>query len=84
MRQALAEVVERLRRQPQGVAFRELRRICEECFGAPRNQGGSHLVFRTGLREPAFVNIQPKGKMAKPYQCRQVADAIEAKLRGDG
>jgi len=81
VRQGLAEAVERLRRQPQGVAFRELRGICEECFGAPRKQGGSHLVFRTGLREPAFVNIQRKGKMAKPYQCRQVADAIEAQIR---
>jgi hypothetical protein len=83
MRPGLPEVVNRLRRQPQSIAFRELRRVCEECFGAPRRQGGSHLVFKTGLREPALVNIQPKGKMAKPYQCRQVADAIEAKLKGD-
>ncbi len=76
-------MVERLRRRPQSVAFRELRKFCEECFGPPRKKGGSHLIFKTGLRDPPFVNIQRKGTMAKPYQCRQVADAIEAKLKGD-
>jgi hypothetical protein len=33
----------------------------------------------SGRASPGLI-----GKMAKPYQCRQVADAIEAKLRGNG
>lgn len=77
-------MVERLRCRPQAIIFRELRRICEECFGAPRRQKGSHLIFKTNLRDHALVNIQARGNMAKPYQCRQVASAIEAMLKGNG
>lgn len=78
------EVVERLRCQPRTITFRELRQICEECFGVPRRQRGSHLIFKTKLRNHALINIQARGKMAKPYQCRQVASAIEAMLKGSG
>jgi len=44
--------------------------------------GAAHPIYKTGLVEPAIVNIQPRGKMAKPYQCRQVAGAVKAKLKG--
>jgi hypothetical protein len=67
---------------PRSVTFAELRKLCEHYFGEGRKGGGSHLIFRTGLRDPAIVNIQPKGKMAKPYQCRQVAAAIRAAKGG--
>jgi hypothetical protein len=36
------------------------------------------------LAEIPLVNIQPAGKMAKPYQCRQVAAAIARKVEGEG
>lgn len=73
----LDEIEALLDSDPQSVSFVELRKLCESYFGACR-QHGSHLIFRTGLREPAIVNIQPKGRMAKPYQCRQAAAAIRA------
>lgn len=73
----------RLEAEPASIQFSELRKVCEHFFGKPRHRGGSHLIFKTGLREPALVNIQPQGKMAKPYQCRQVAAAVRAfKRRG--
>lgn len=84
MASSLEELLGRLETEPQSISFAELRRVCEHHFGQPRRSGGSHVVFKTGLREPALVNIQPQGKMAKPYQCRQVAAAVRArKAQGD-
>jgi hypothetical protein len=76
-------LVARLSSAPRSVTFAELRWVCERFFGEPRSHGSSHLVFRTGLRDPAIVNFQRAGKMAKAYQCRQVARAIRA-LRTEG
>lgn len=65
---------------PASVRFRELRQLCEEVFGARRQGRGSHLLFRTGLREHPIVNLQPRGSMAKPYQVQQAVRAIRLKL----
>lgn len=70
----------RLEGAPASVTFAELRRFCVAVFGEGRQSDGSHLIFRTGLRELPIVNIQPRGKMAKAYQCRQVARAARALL----
>lgn len=70
----------RLEGEPASVPFLQLRRFCEVAFGEGRRGRGSHLIFRTGLPEAPIVNIQPRGKMAKPYQCRQVARAARALL----
>ena len=75
------EIIERLRRNPHGVRFADLARICDRYFGAPRRRGGSHLVYRTPWRGVPRVNIQNDNGMAKVYQVRQVARAIE-KLEG--
>ncbi len=81
--QYCAELLPRLERAPTSVTFAELRRFCVAIFGRGgegRRGKGSHLIFRTGLPELPIVNIQPRGKMAKPYQCRQVAQAAQALL----
>lgn len=81
--QFYAELLPRLESAPASVTYAELRRFCVAVFGEGRRGGGSHLVFRTGLRELPIVNIQPRGKMAKPYQCRQVARAARALISRD-
>lgn len=78
-----AELLPRLELAPASVTFAELRRLCVAVFGRggeARRSGGSHLIFRTVLRELPIVNIQPRGKMAKAYPCRQVARAARALL----
>lgn len=77
--ESVEALAQRLRTHARSFGFAELRRVCEHYFGPPRQRGTSHMVFKTGVAIPALVNIQPHGKMAKPYQCRQVAAAIEAK-----
>ncbi len=74
-------LVTRLAKAPQTVTFAEIRDVCDFFFTFDR-QEGSHRIYKTGVPERAIVNIQPCGKMAKPYQCRQVAAAVKAKLKG--
>ena len=79
MGESAGQLALRLRTHAKSFTFADLKRVCEHYFGGSRQKGTSHLVFKTGIATPALVNIQSQGKMAKPYQCRQVAEAIAAK-----
>ena len=76
-----AAVLARLRRNPKGVRFSELAKVCEAYFGEPRQRGTAHRVYRTPWPGDPRVNIQNANGMAKAYQVRQVIKAIE-KLEG--
>lgn len=52
-------------------------KVCEYYFGPARTTSGSHAVFRTPWNGDPRVNIQNHGGTAKPYQVRQVLDAID-------
>ena len=71
------EIVDEFRRNPRGVRFRDLARVCDARFGQPRQRGGGHRVYRTPWPGDPRVNIQSAKGMAKPYQVRQVIRAIE-------
>ncbi len=73
------ELLEKLRADPAAVTFAELVRVCRHYFPDERRGKGSHLIFRTGLIEQPLLVVQPRGRMAKEYQCRQVVSAIEKK-----
>ena len=66
-----------MRLQPAGVRYSDLKKLCEACFGKPRQHGSSHAVFRTPWPGDPRVNIQNDRGKAKPYQVRQVLLAIE-------
>ena len=74
-------VLDDFRRNPRGVRFRDLARVCDACFGEPRRRSGSHRVYRTPWPGDPRVNIQSVKGMAKAYQVRQGIRAIE-KLEG--
>jgi hypothetical protein len=61
------------------IRFHDLFKLCEHFFGAPRNPGSSHYVFKMPWPGDPRVNIQNDKGKAKPYQVRQVLKAI-AKL----
>ena len=69
--------LEWIRRNPQGVSFRDLCKLCDAYFGAPRKRGTSHRVYATPWWGDPRVNIQNNRGMAKAYQVRQVIKAIE-------
>jgi len=61
---------------PSNVHFEDLLKVCRKYFGRPR-VAGSHHIFKTPWPGDPRINIQRDGKMAKPYQVRQVTKAIE-------
>jgi len=75
------KTLEQMRREPANVRFADLLKVCEEYFGAPRQRGSSHAVFRTPWQGDPRVNIQNEKGKAKAYQVRQVLQAID-KIKG--
>lgn len=59
----------------KNVKFRDLLRICTQFFGEPTIKG-SHHRFKTPWAGDPRINIQKDGKMAKPYQVKQVLKAL--------
>lgn len=56
--------------------FSELLKICESCFGSYRINS-SHHIFKTPWQGDPRINLQKgKGNSAKPYQVRQVLNAL--------
>ena len=73
----IEQVVEQMRREPSNVSFNDLQKICTHYFGKPRQSGSSHAVYKTPWPGDPRVNIQNTKGKAKPYQVRQVLQAIE-------
>ena len=71
------KLLEQMRREPANVRFNDLKQLCEIYFGKPRQAGSSHAVFKTPWPGDPRVNIQNSKGKAKPYQVRQVLQAIE-------
>jgi hypothetical protein len=72
-------IVAAMRANPVGVRYSDLMKVCMQYFGAPRQRGSSHAVFKTPWPGDPRVNIQSDKGKAKAYQVRQVLRAI-AKL----
>lgn len=73
---SIDKILQQMHREPANIRFSELRKVCEHFFGPPRQQGSSHLIFKTPWPGDPRVNIQNAGGKAKPYQVKQVLQAI--------
>lgn len=73
-----AKLIAKMRTSPQNVTYDELRKVCDEYFGEPRESGSSHAVYKMPWHGDPRVNIQ-RGKdgKAKRYQVEQAIAAIE-------
>jgi len=76
------KIIEKMRRSPEGVRYADLFKVCEEHFGAARQNSTSHAVFKTPWEGDPRVNIQNNNGKAKAYQVRQVLQALD-KLEGE-
>jgi len=76
------KILKEMENAPQDVRFSDLAGVCQHFFGAARQKGTSHHVYKTPWPGDPRVNIQ-KGKSgkAKAYQVKQVLAAIK-KLEG--
>lgn len=73
----IKKILAELKNNPQNVNFTDLVKVCTHYFGEPRRQGTSHCVYKMPWGGDPRVNIQNDKGKAKPYQVRQVLDAIE-------
>ena len=71
------DIVAEMRKNPKGIRYGDLCRVCDFYFGAARQASGSHHVYKTPWPGDPRVNIQDHNGMAKVYQVRQVLKAIE-------
>lgn len=78
---SIEKLLEQMRREPANVGFNELKKVCQTYFGKPRQDGSSHAIFKTPWPGDPRVNIQIASGKAKPYQVRQVLQAID-KIEG--
>ena len=67
----------KVKRNPKGVRFSELCKICDYFFGEPRQKKSSHRIYKTPWQGDPRVNIQNYKGKAKVYQVKQVLLAIE-------
>lgn len=74
---AVADILGRMRENPQNVRFRDLCKVCDYYFGSPRQKGTSHRVYKTPWPGDPRVNIQSNKNNAKAYQVKQVLLALE-------
>ena len=73
----IKDILVQMQRNPKGVAFSDLCKVCDHYFGEARQTGGSHKIYKTPWQGDPRVNIQNDKGMAKAYQVKQVLKAIE-------
>ena len=73
----VATILEAMKRNPKGIRFSDLCRVCDEYFGEARQRGTSHRIYPTPWPGDPRVNIQEDKGCAKAYQVRQVLQAID-------
>lgn len=73
----MLEILNSMRSNPKNIRFVDLCKVCDEYFGDPRQSGSSHRVYKTPWQGDPRVNIQNSKGKAKPYQIKQVLQAIE-------
>lgn len=74
---SIEDIVANMQRNPKGIRFTDLCKVCDHYFGEARQKGSSHHVYRTPWQGDPRVNIQNHKGKAKAYQVRQVLKAIE-------
>ena len=73
----ITELIAEMKHNPRGIRFQDLCKVCDHYFGAARQTGSSHRVYKTPWIGDPRVNIQNDKGMAKAYQVKQVLKAIE-------
>ena len=71
------EIILQTKRNPKGIRFIELCKVCDHFFGQPRKSASSHRVYKTPWQGDPRINIQNHRGKAKAYQVKQMLLALE-------
>jgi len=66
-----------MKRNPKGLRYNDLCKICDYYFGKPRQTSSSHRIYKTPWQGDPRINIQNYKGKAKACQVKQVLLAIE-------
>lgn len=75
MNKDIENIIRSMERAPHNTSFRDLKRVCIHYFGAPRING-SHHYFKMPWKDDPRICIQSKNGKAKPYQVKDVLQAV--------
>lgn len=81
---SIKDILATMRRNPKGVSFGDLCKVCDHFFGEARQSGSSHRIYKTPWPGDPRVNIQNDKGMAKAYQVKQVLKVIKRLTAPDG
>ncbi|MCX6004912.1 MAG: toxin HicA [Chloroflexi bacterium] len=77
MTDSIEKIIKQIRKNPKGVSFSDLSKVCKHYFGEPRHESSSHCIYKTPWQGDPRINIQNDKGKAKAYQVRQVIQAID-------
>lgn len=63
-------------RSDSNLDFDDLRRLLQRLGFEERTRGSHHVFVKSGIHD--MINLQKEGRLAKPYQVRQVRALITA------
>jgi len=78
----IEEILLQMKRNPKGVRYNGLCKVCDYYFGEARQTSSSHRIYKTPWQGDPRINIQNYKGKAKAYQVKQVLMAIQ-KLEDD-
>ncbi len=78
----IEDILLQMKRNPEGVRYKDLCKVCDDYFGKARQTSSSHRIYKTPWQGDPRINIQNYNGKAKAYQVKQVLMAME-KLEGD-
>ena len=73
----ITDLIAEMKRNPKGIRFQDLCKVCDSIFGEARQKSSSHRIYKTPWQGDPRVNIQNDKGTAKAYQVKQVLKAIE-------
>ena len=75
----ITKLLEQMGNSPSSVRFSDLCKVCDHYFGDARQKSSSHRIYKKPWQGDPRLNIQSQKGMAKPYQVRQVLEAVKKK-----
>ncbi len=80
MGKSIEGLLAEMRGHSANVRFADVCKVATHFFGEPRNKGSSHCIWKMPWAGDPRINLQDAGGRAKPYQVRQVLQAIDRLL----
>lgn len=70
------EILKKIRENKSNIHFADLQKLVEAFGFHLKRVKGSHHIYQNS-EIPEFINLQPDGKNAKPYQINQFLKIVE-------